>query len=178
MVEILDGAGIRVDIQGTVVDVAYAGIQVPPTSAAKNAELVLGQQVLLVKDVSEADENGRLLRYVLVGNLLINYELVRQGYAQIIDSPDQACAQVFANAEQSARQAQLILWAPTRIPTLTFIPTVGYTPPSGSTCDCSIRWICSNFNTQARAQACFNACNDYNSLLDEDHDGLACESLP
>jgi endonuclease YncB( thermonuclease family) len=177
VVSVLDGEGLRVDIQGVLVDVLYAGIQVPPGSASKNAELVLGQDVVLVKDISETDGAGRLLRYVLVGSRLINYELVRLGYARVIDSPDQACAQVLAGAEERARQAQVALWSPTRIPTLTFVPTVGFTPLAG-VCDCSIRWDCTDFSSQARAQSCFNACNDYNSRLDEDHDGLACESLP
>jgi hypothetical protein len=68
------------------------------------------------------------------------------------------------------------MWRPTPVPTHTFVPFVTVNP--NAACDCSIRYECSDFQTHTAAQTCFNACNDYNSRLDEDHDGLACENLP
>ena len=179
VVAVQDGESIQVQVlDGRTLWIVYAGITAPPESMSKNNELVSGQQVTLVKDVSGMDEMGRLPRYVLVGNRFINYELVRKGFAQVIDSPDQACAQVFREAQTGAQADQFGLWVPTPVPTLTFVPTVGINPGDLTGCSCSVKWTCANFRSQARAQACFNACNDYNSRLDEDHDGLACEELP
>jgi endonuclease YncB( thermonuclease family) len=175
-----------VDIDGRQVQVKYAGIDAPPLLSGRTAEaawqyntaLVAGQIVVLVKDGSDADENGSLLRYVFVGDRFANYELVRMGYASRVDSPELVCANVLREAEEAARAASLGLWAPTPIPTATYMPTVAFDPGSQAACDCSIRWECSDFATHDQAQACFNACNDYNSRLDEDYDGLACEELP
>jgi len=40
------------------------------------------QIVVLVKDVSETDQYGRLLRYIYIGNTFVNAELVRAGWAE------------------------------------------------------------------------------------------------
>ena len=45
--------------------------------------LILGKRVRLEKDVSEKDAYGRLLRYVYVGDLFVNKELVEKGYASV-----------------------------------------------------------------------------------------------
>lgn len=178
VIDVPDGQSIQVLVQGQVMLIAYAGIYVPTSSTAKNRELVSGHQVVMVKDISEEDSLGRLIRYVLVGDRFINFELVRMGYAQTVDSADQACADIFRMAEGEARAARLVLWQPTTIPTLTFLPTVGVDAADNIACDCSIRWTCADFSSQKKAQACYNACNDYSSTLDDDRDGLACEELP
>ena len=186
VVTVLDGDLIEVEIDGSRVLVKYAGINAPPllsglsgnTAWQYNSALVGGQTVVLVKDMSDVDADGSLLRYVFVGDRFANYELVRLGHASRVDSPDQACAGVLREAEEAARAGSLGLWAPTPIPTATFVPTVALDPGSQAACDCSIRWECSDFAKHNQAQACFNDCNDYNSRLDEDHDGLACEELP
>lgn len=178
VIDVLDGQSVQVIVQGQLMTISYAGISVPTSSTAKNRELVSGQQVVMVKDTSEVDPLGRLVRYVMIGDRFINFELVRMGYAQAIDSPDQACADIFRVAEDEARAAQRVLWEPTTIPTLTFVPTVGVDPADMIACDCSVRWTCADFTSQKKAQACYNACNDYSSRLDDDRDGLACEELP
>ena len=79
----------------------------------KNAELVDGQTVLLVKDVSETDKYDRLLRYVFVGDTFVNFELVSQGYAEAVTfPPDVACDGMFRAAETDARSHERGLWAP------------------------------------------------------------------
>jgi micrococcal nuclease len=185
---VLDGDTLLVDSGGELILVGYAGIDAPGLAAGRlgdlalqqNRALLAGQEVVLVKDDSESDPDGRLLRYVLFasGSRFANYELVRQGLAAVLDSPDQACAVVLRAAEQAARTEKLGLWLPTAVPTATFLPTVVLNPGLQAPCDCSVRYVCSSFSSQNAAQACFNACNDYNSKLDEDHDGLACEELP
>lgn len=173
------GEALQVQIQdGSTLTVVYASISVPAGSAESSQQMAVGRQVVLVRDVSDRDGQGRLVRYVLVDGRLINYELVWMGLARVIDSPDAACLAVLRDAEAAAQKALRGLWAPTPIPTRTFLPTVGSIPGDRAACDCSVRWECADFNSQARAQACLNACNDYNTRLDDDHDGLACEQLP
>ena len=95
VVEVIDGDTIRVLVDGLEYPVRYIGIDTPemghpdepvewmgPEAWAKNQELVEGKVVTLERDVSETDKYGRLLRYVWVGDLMDNAELVRLGYAQ------------------------------------------------------------------------------------------------
>ncbi len=75
--------------------------------------------------------------------------------------------------------------APTATPTPTSTPTQTPTPtePAAVVCGChSDLYNCSDFGSQASAQACFNYCmaggwGDVHRL-DTDDDGVACESLP
>ena len=53
-----------------------------PKCAEANRQLVLRRVVRLEKDVSETDQYGRLLRYVCLGDITVNAELVRLGYAE------------------------------------------------------------------------------------------------
>lgn len=128
---IIDGDTIKVAIGETAFTVRYIGIDSPEETSAqdihgmeatqKNKDLVLGKKVILIKDVSETDQYGRLLRYVFVDNIFVNYELVAQGHATAMTyEPDTACMGTFLYAEQSARNAQIGLWAPVEIA----IPTV------------------------------------------------------
>lgn len=127
VIKVIDGDTIEVEINGTPYKVRYIGIDTPESTtrveyfgkeaAARNRALVDGQQVTLVKDVSETDRYNRLLRYVLVGEVFVNYELVRGGYANTLRyPPDVACADVFREAERQAREERLGLWAPTPAP--------------------------------------------------------------
>ena len=62
-------------------------------AAQKARELIEGQPVVLVKDVTERDSAGRLLRYVFSGSRFVNFELAREGLATVLsNSPDSACA--------------------------------------------------------------------------------------
>ncbi len=80
-------------------------------AALKNKELIEGKQVSLVKDVSETDKYGRLLRYVYVGDIFVNDFLVRQGFAQVNTyPPDVKFKEQFQEAEQEARQNKRGLW--------------------------------------------------------------------
>ncbi len=75
--------------------VRYIGIDTPETGTGytahrecyarqateRNRELVEGKVVRMVRDVSQTDRYGRLLRYVYVGDVFVNDVLVREGYA-------------------------------------------------------------------------------------------------
>lgn len=118
---IIDGDTIELN---TGDKVRYIGINTPESvdprkevqcfgkeAARKNEELVGGQAVRLVKDVSDKDKYGRLLRYVYVGDTFINLELVKQGYAQVDTvPPDVNYQDLFIQAEHEAKLNQSGLW--------------------------------------------------------------------
>lgn len=80
--------------------------------------MVSGKEVRLAKDVSETDKYGRLLRYVYVGSLFVNAELVKQGYANAATyPPDVKYADLFVSLEREARNKQIGLWTPPPTPT-------------------------------------------------------------
>lgn len=132
VIGITDGDTIAVQFDdGTSKDLRYIGMDTPERgnpfwepAAGVNSELVAGKVVTLVKDVSETDRYGRLLRYVFAEDVFVNYELVRQGLALAGTwPPDTACDQVFKAAEEAAKSEAIGIWASQ--------PTVG--APTGTT---------------------------------------------
>jgi micrococcal nuclease len=123
---VIDGDTIEVNINGKTSTVRYIGIDAPEMvdtrtpvqhlgkeSLDKNRELADGKVVRLEKDISETDKYGRLLRYVYVGSLFINAELVRLGYASAISyPPDIKYQDKFLELQKLAREAKLGLWNP------------------------------------------------------------------
>jgi hypothetical protein len=97
---------------------------------AFNQALVTDQVVRLVRDVSDVDRYGQLLRYVLVGDYFINYEMVRSGLRRAVpQAPDLACQYELAAAQSQAQLAYAGLWAlPTTSQTASISPS-----PSPST---------------------------------------------
>lgn len=80
-------------------------------ATAENKKLVEGKMVRLEKDISERDKYGRLLRYVWVGDTLVNLELVRNGFAHASSyPPDIARQDELIAAEKTARESELGLW--------------------------------------------------------------------
>ncbi|MBI5742789.1 MAG: thermonuclease family protein [Candidatus Niyogibacteria bacterium] len=124
----VDGDTIEVEFaDGRKEKVRYIGMNAPESvdprravecfgkeAAAANAALVGGREVRLVRDVSDRDKYGRLLRYVYLNDVaqtFINLELVRQGYAAAATyPPDIAHASEFRAAERAARAAGAGLW--------------------------------------------------------------------
>lgn len=122
---IVDGDTIDVRINGETYRLRYILIDTPErgqpyaaAATAANRRLVGGKTVYLVKDVSETDRYGRLLRYVyLADGTFVNAELVRQGYAQIATfPPDVAKEAEIRAAQQEAIAAGRGLWATTAAP--------------------------------------------------------------
>lgn len=196
----IDGDTVEVAIGNSVYLVRYIGIDAPEMSPQiqpmagearlQNRQLVEGQLVTLIKDTSDSDSSGRLLRYVVVGDLFVNYELVRLGYAHTMAvPPDLACLEKFLNAEDEARDSQTGVWAPTPVPsatmTSTATPTPRFSPTPTSTpaCNCSgPKLTCNSFSQQSVAQACFNYCKSQGLgdifELDKNNNGKACEGMP
>ena len=81
---------------------------------AKNKleDLLQGKEIRLGKDISERDKYGRLLSYIYIGNIFVNHELVRQGYARAYRyKPDVKFADYFQEAEDKAKEEKLGLWS-------------------------------------------------------------------
>ncbi len=108
---VIDGDTIDVQVDGVQYRVRYIGMNTPERNEAcfreasdANAALVSGKTVTLVKDTSETDVYGRLLRYVYAGGTFINEELVREGWAEnAVYPPDTKYAAVFHQLEVQAR---------------------------------------------------------------------------
>ena len=81
---------------------------------AKNklTSMISGKEVALVKDISETDRYGRLLRYVYLGDEMVNDTLVKEGYAVIATfPPDVKHENEFLASEKMARASNLGLWS-------------------------------------------------------------------
>ena len=119
VVRVIDGDTIEIE-GGT--RVRYIGIDAPEffadkkecfavAATDKNIALVQGQMVRLEKDISEKDKYDRLLRYVWRDQVLVNEELVRQGFARVWSyPPDVKYQERFLRAEQQAREEERGLW--------------------------------------------------------------------
>jgi micrococcal nuclease len=96
VVSVIDGDTIDVVIDGTEYRVRYVGVNTPERDEVcyqdatnANRDLVQGQTVTLVRDESDTDRFGRLLRYIYVGNVFVNDALVRNGWAEaVLYNPD------------------------------------------------------------------------------------------
>jgi micrococcal nuclease len=75
------------------------------------SKLILNQDLILKKDISETDRYGRLLRHIYVDDLWVNKVMIENGYAKIATfPPDVAHVEIFQQAEQNARENQAGLW--------------------------------------------------------------------
>ena len=124
VVRVVDGDTIHVKVGDYVEKVRYIGMNTPeihhPTkgeqpggreAAEMNRRLVGGKRVRLELDVRSRDRYGRLLAYVWVGELMVNAELVRLGYAQVMTVPPNVRHQeFFVKLQREAREAGRGLW--------------------------------------------------------------------
>jgi micrococcal nuclease len=124
VVRVVDGDTIHVRLGDRVQKVRYIGMNTPevhhPTKGEEpggreasevNRQLVAGKTVRLELDVQERDRYGRLLAYVWVGDVMVNAELVRLGYAQVMTIPPNVRhQQTFVKLQREAREAGRGLW--------------------------------------------------------------------
>lgn len=205
--EVVDGDTIEVEpaVDGAE-DVRLIGVDTPETKdpdegvepygteASNFTRTVLeGEKVELEFDAEKKDQYGRVLAYVYpVGDSMFNVDLVEEGYAQVYTvSPNDRYEERFAAAQQAARAADLGIWG---LPqqqqckladrdngigegtpgcVVEAAPEPDSSPiPSGGDLDCS------DFATQAEAQAELAADPSDPNGLDADGDGTVCEELP
>lgn len=186
--KVIDGDTIQIEGGKAV---RYIGIDAAETSgsqkgsrcfaseaALKNRELVEGKSVRLEKDVSETDRYGRFLRYVYVGDILINDYLIRQGYAYAVAYPPDIKRQKdFVEAQREARENARGLWRVCKDVSAATASGQQEVKETTTTGDLD----CKDFPTQEQAQAFFISQGGPSKdphRLDQDHDGVACESLP
>ncbi|MEX0620346.1 MAG: thermonuclease family protein [Solirubrobacterales bacterium] len=122
---VVDGDTVKVFYEGRSEYVRYIGIDTPesvdPDSPVEcfgeeakefNDRLLRDGEVRLVFDQEMRDRYGRLLAYVYVGNLMLNAELLRKGFAQTLTiSPNDAESRRFEKIEADARYSGVGLWS-------------------------------------------------------------------
>jgi len=195
---VLDGQTIQVASGNQTYKVRYIGLNAPklsptiewraPQSKSANEGLVNGKYVVLIKDVSDVDEGGTYLRYVIADNVFVNYEMIREGYASMnIIPPDAACGNAFTAAQVEAQAGVRGVWEATPVPTFTITPTptITLTPTQTKVgiCNCSGRRLaCADFSSKSQAQSCFNYCLNlgFGDIfgLDKNHNGKVCAGYP
>lgn len=110
---VVDGDTIDVLLEGVNTRVRYLQMNTPerdhPCSSEAtqaNAELVANQTVRLVPDKELVDRYDRLLRYIYVGDVLVNRVLVEQGFAEVVlYPPNDAHYDEFLQLEREAAAA-------------------------------------------------------------------------
>ena len=123
VVEVLDGNTLAVILDGDPADLAYTvrllGIEAPDTTEPwgtvayeANQRLANLKVVRLVKDNTNYDEDGNLMRYVYIDNQMLNILLTEQGLANAqITEPDTRFETEIEAAEARAREGRLGLWS-------------------------------------------------------------------
>ena len=124
---IVDGDTIDVVIDGRVERVRLIGIDTPETkrpdtevecygpeaTAYITSLLPVGTPIRLERDTVNRDDFGRLLGYVYRADdgIFVNYEIVRQGFAQPLTiEPNTSHAELIVDASRAAEQSDLGLW--------------------------------------------------------------------
>jgi micrococcal nuclease len=124
VVRVVDGDTIHVRLGERIEKVRYIGVNTPeihhPRKGVEpggrearlvNLDLVLGRRVRLDTDVQTRDRYGRLLAYVWIGDLMVNAEMVRRGYAQVMTVPPNVRHQaLFLKLQRDAREAGRGRW--------------------------------------------------------------------
>jgi micrococcal nuclease len=124
VVRIVDGDTIVVRLPDRLEKVRYIGVDTPELhhpskgeqpggreAAEVNRVLVSGRRVRLELDVQPRDRHGRLLAYVWVDETMVNAELVRRGFAQVMTVPPNVRHQaLFLKLQREARESARGLW--------------------------------------------------------------------
>jgi micrococcal nuclease len=125
VVRVIDSDTLQVRLGDRLEMVRYIGINTPeihhPTKGREvygdqareaNRSLVEGQRVRLVFDVRPRDRFGRLPAYVFVGDLFVNAQLLRDGFAEVATFPPNVrYRDSFVVLQKEARTARRGLWA-------------------------------------------------------------------
>ncbi|MBE9182419.1 thermonuclease family protein [Oculatella sp. LEGE 06141] len=185
-----DGDTLRVHAGGQTVTVRLTCIDAPESSQATGSSAAerLGQ--LLPRGASiglrtvDTDRYGRTVAEVYRNGQSINLQMVREGWAVVYRQYLSGCqnGQEYLNAEANAQQQRLGFWSQSN-PVMPWdyrrggsSSTPGTARPSSTSQSGDLD--CSDFSTQAEAQAVLNGDRSDPHRLDGDGNGRACESLP
>lgn len=140
-------------------------------SSFLESELPAGSSVTVVYEEGlETGPRGQdPLAYLWDGNESINRQLVGQGYAIVPDEYEFDMRPAFEAAQREAKENDRGIWRCRG-------KTGGFTLDGESSDGSFGDKDCSDFDTQAEAQAHYRA--DGTDGLDADGDGIACETLP
>lgn len=191
VVEIVDGDTIKVRLEDNqIYSVRLTGIDAPERdqpffqeASQAAASLLANQPVTLIQDISPTDPYDRLLRYVIAGEVFVNVEMVRSGFAYASPyPPDVACQETFAAAMADA-QAQLagfwLLAAPGRS-VQGVMPTAAQRGVGGN-CDPAYPSVCippppPDLDCSDIPHRRFRVLAPDPHNFDRDRDGVGCES--
>ncbi len=124
---IVDGDTVDAVIDGRTERIRLIGIDTPETkkpdaeiecfgpeaSAFTESLLPVGTPVRIERDTVNRDDFGRLLGYVYRADdgIFVNYEIVRQGFAQPLTiEPNSLHSELFVEASRAAERDDLGLW--------------------------------------------------------------------
>lgn len=115
---ITDGDGIVCERIGRV---RLIGVDTPEldqkpfgreAAAALGALVRVGTKVQLEQDIDARDRNGRLLAYVWLGRTMVNWRMVRDGWAVVYTvQPNAQYVESFTDAQRNAREERRGLWS-------------------------------------------------------------------
>ena len=146
VVRVINADTLEVSIHQTGFTIGLLGVSAPKVGAcfAKQGyaffnKLLRGKVIYVVRDQSDFDANGRLLRYAyLPDGRLLNEVVIQAGYARAVPSTtDTQLQTILQQAEQRAQQGKVGLWkacaatpsileptsSPTPVPTTASNPT-------------------------------------------------------
>ena len=135
VVGVVDGITLEVDVGGDVLRVRYLGLDLPAgTDPALldralefNRFLAQGRRVELEKGSVDADDHGRFLRYVYVGGVMANLEVLTRGYATVSSFPQSFVHRVsFEFEEEASKRSGRGLWDSAKAPSSTPSPTQNF----------------------------------------------------
>jgi micrococcal nuclease len=120
------GPGAGETVVGESYNVRLTGIDTPESvkpgtpvecfareASAATKALLEGAEVVLVKDIEDADRYDRLLRYIYMGDEMANARLVTNGYAFAYTYPPNVrWSETFVQLEREARENARGLWSP------------------------------------------------------------------
>lgn len=174
---VYDGDTIEVELNGRRYRLRYIGVDSPEREEPFyqealdfNRELVEDKTVILLRDVSETDQYGRLLRYVyLEDGTFVNGEMMSNGMSRLVTfPPDVAQTEYLRGLQAQAQEGGVGMWS---------------RPDLVGPCDCDRNlYDCRDFQSRKEAQTCFEYCWETAGRdvhhLDGGSDGQACEFLP
>jgi|SRR5690606_37736402 len=201
-VEAIDGDTAKLRIDGKVETVRFLLIDTPETKHPELGAQPMGKEasaftrnmleeadrITLEYDKEKRDKYDRVLAYVYADGQNVQLALLKKGLARVgYVYESRRHLNTFREAEQMAKEKKLGIWqCPGYVTENGFDktkwcePMVGNKDPRSNNPQGPDR-DCSDFKTQAEAQAFYEAAGGPDRdphRLDPDKDGVACESLP
>lgn len=115
VIKVIDGDTIEIEGGNQV---RYIGIDTPEIGSYyadeatnRNRQLVEGKSIKVERDILSMDKYQRILGYVYVGDIMVNEDLLKNGYANIlIIEPDVKYRDKLSKAFDSAKINKVGLW--------------------------------------------------------------------